>query len=171
MNNFQERKFELLSRKFENMGQRIVNHQSGYLGLDVVGEGPVNRVGQEEQFPQGDAGDIAQALAYVQQIAETNPDDFARWAATSDILKKADSGATVREANVNRSGQTSDPVHYPYNADSSTPGAGKSVLTSELSDSNAEQLKRLEDSAKDLVEQHRMAAGHLKAKILHVSKL
>jgi hypothetical protein len=170
MENYQSRKYELLTDKFAKMGQRIVSHQSGYLGLEV-GDGRVNRVGVPEEYPQGYVGDVASALAYVQQIAEQYPDDFACWAATSDILKKADSRATVRKANVNRSGQTRDPVHYPYNADSSTPGAGKSVLTSELSNSNAEQLKRLEESAKDLFEQHRMAAGHLKAKILHVSKL
>jgi hypothetical protein len=54
ISNFQERKFELLSKKFEAM----VHHQSGYLGLDV-GEGRQNRVGVPEEFPQGDAGDIA----------------------------------------------------------------------------------------------------------------
>ena len=64
--NFQERRYELLTDKFNKMGQKIVNHQSGFLGLDV-GEGRVPRVGVEEQFPQGDAGDITQALAYVQK--------------------------------------------------------------------------------------------------------
>jgi hypothetical protein len=54
----------------------IVSHQSGYLGLDV-GERRVNRVGVPEQFPQGDVGDVASALGYVQQIAEIYPDDFA----------------------------------------------------------------------------------------------
>jgi hypothetical protein len=168
MENYQSRKYELLTDRFAQMGQRIVSHQSGYLGLDVAGEGRQNRVGVPEQYPQNDVGDIASALAYVQKVAETYPDDFARWAAGSDILKKADSGA-ARQAKVNRSGQTQDPVSYPYNAISSTPGPGKTVLTSELS--NDEQLKRLVDSAKDLFEQHRMAEGHLKAKILHVSKL
>ena len=161
----QARKFELLTKKFANMGQKIVSHQSGYLGLDV-GEGRVNRVGVPEEFPQGD---IAQALAYVQQVAEKYPDDFCRWAATSDVLNKVDSDAAARQAKVNRSGQTSDPVNYPYNAISSLPGPGKSVLTSELS--NDEQLKRLVASAEDLFQQHRMAEGHLRAKILHVSKL
>jgi hypothetical protein len=78
--NFQERRYELLTDKFNKMGQKIVNHQSGFLGLDV-GEGRVPRVGVEEQFPQGDAGDIAQALAYVQKISEQYPDEFAQWAA------------------------------------------------------------------------------------------
>jgi hypothetical protein len=163
----QARKYELLLSKFQKAGQQIVNHQSGYLNLDV-GEGRLPRQGVEEHFPQGDAGDVTSALAYVQQIAETYPDDFCRWAATSDILNKVD-GDSVRKGTINRSGQTQDPVSYPANAISSTAGAGKTVLTSELS--NDEQLKRLVDSANDLFEQHRMAEGHLRAKILHVSKL
>jgi hypothetical protein len=129
MENYQARKYELLTEKFQKMGQKIVNHQSGYLGVEV-GDGRQNRVGVPEAFPQGDIGDVASALAYVQRVAETYPDDFARWAAGSDILQEADSGANVRKATVNRSGQTNNPVHYPYNADSSTPGAGKTVLTS-----------------------------------------
>jgi hypothetical protein len=75
--NFQNRKFELLTKKFENLGQRITNHQSGYLGLDI-GEGRLPRQGVEEEFPQGDAGDIAEAISYVQKIAETYPDEFAQ---------------------------------------------------------------------------------------------
>ena len=71
--NFQERKFELLSKKFENMGQKMVHHQSGYLGLDV-GEGRQNRVGQPEEFPQNDEQSIAQAISYVQKVAENYPD-------------------------------------------------------------------------------------------------
>jgi hypothetical protein len=170
MENYQSRKYELLTDKFAKMGQRIVSHQSGYLGLEV-GDGRVNRVGVPEEFPQGDAGDVTQALAYVQQIAERYPDEFARWAATSDILKMADSGVNVRKATVNRSGQTSDPVSYPANAIGSTPGAGKSVWTKDLSNPNGEQLKRLVEGAEELLAQHRMAEGHLKARILHVSKL
>jgi hypothetical protein len=153
--------------RFRCLLQQIVSHQSGYLGLEV-GDGRQNRVGVEEKYPQGDAGDIAQALAYVQKIAKDYPDDFARWAATSDVLKKV-TGDSVRKATVNRSGQTQDPVFYPANAISSTAGAGKTVLTSELS--NDAQLKRLVASAEELLAQHRMAEGHLKAKILHVSKL
>ena len=99
MENYQSRKSQLLTEKFANMGQRIVSHQSGYLGLEV-GDGRQNRVGVEEAYPQGDAGDIAQALAYVQQIAETYPYDFARWAATSDILQKADSDSSPRKATI-----------------------------------------------------------------------
>jgi hypothetical protein len=170
---FQARKFELLSKKFEKMGQRIVSHQSGYLGLDV-GEGRVNRVGVPEDFPQGDAGDIAQALAYVQQVAEIYPDDFCRWAATSDILNKVD-GDSVRKAGINRSGQTQDPVSYPANAIGSTPGAGKSVWTKDLDNSidasKQAQLDRLVEGAEQLLAQARMHEGHLRAKILHVSKL
>jgi hypothetical protein len=170
MSNFQERKFELLSKKFEAMGQKMVHHQSGYLGLDAdPGDGRQNQVGVTEQFPQGDAGDIAQALAYVQQVAEQYPDDFCRWAATSDILQKADSGASVRKAGINRSGQTRDPLVYPANAESSQSGVRKTITTDELS--NDEQLKRLVASAEDLIQQHRMHEGHLRAKILHVSKL
>jgi hypothetical protein len=166
--NFQERKYQLLTEKFEKKGHKIVNHQSGYLNLDV-GEGRLPRVGEPEQYPQDYVGDVATAISYVQKVAETYPDEFAEWAATSDILQKADSGDSVRKAGINRSGQTQDPVSYPANAISSTAGAGKTVLTSELS--NDEQLKRLVDSANDLFEQHRMAEGHLRAKILHVSKL
>jgi hypothetical protein len=171
--NFQKRKYELLTEKFSKMGQSIVNHQSGYLNLDV-GEGRLPRVGVEEQFPQGDVGDVTSALAYVQKVAETYPDEFAQWAAGANILNKVD-GDSVRKATVNRSGQTQDPVSYPANSISSTAGAGKTVLTSELS--NEEQLKRLVASAEDLIAQHRMAEGHMKAKarmkakILHVSKL
>jgi hypothetical protein len=157
----QARKYELLLSKFQKAGQQIVNHQSGFLNLDV-GEGRLPRQGVEEQYPQGDAGDVTSALAYVQQIAETYPDDFCRWAATSDILNKV-SGDSVRKGTINRSGQTSDPVSYPHNAISSTAGAVKTVLTSEL--------KKLTDSAEELFQQHRMAEGHLKARILHVSKL
>jgi hypothetical protein len=167
---FQARKFELLSKKFENMGQRIVSHQSGYLGLDV-GEGRVNRVGTPEEFPQGDAGDIAQALAYVQKVSEQYPDDFAKWAATSDILNKVD-GDSVRKGTINRSGQTQDPVSYPANAIGSTPGAGKSVWTKDLGNTgNEAQLKRLVEGAEELLQQARMHEGHLRAKILHASKL
>ena len=164
----QARKYELLLSKFQKAGQQIVNHQSGYLNLEA-GEGRLPRVGEPEQYPQDYVGDVATAISYVQKVAETYPDEFAEWAATSDILQKADSGDSVRKAGINRSGQTQDPVSYPANAISSTAGAGKTVLTSELS--NDEQLKRLVDSANDLFEQHRMAEGHLKAKILHVSKL
>ena len=161
--NFQERKYELLTDKFSKMGQKIVNHQSGYLGLDV-GEGRVNRVGVPEQFPQGGAGDITQALAYVQAISEAYPDDFCRWAATSNILNKVDnSGGTVRKGTINRSGQTQDPVSYPANQISSTPGAGKTVMTTDLS--------KLVADAENLLFQARMHEGRLKAKILHVSKL
>ena len=166
----QARKYELLLSKFQKAGQKIVSHQSGYLGLDV-GEGRVNRVGVPEQYPQGDAGDIASALAYVQQIAEQYPDDFCRWAATSDVLNKADSNSSPRKASINRSGQTQSPVSYPANSESSLPGIRKTITTDELSNSNADQLKRLVDSANDLIEQHRMAEGHIRAKILHVSKL
>ena len=158
----QARKYELLLSKFQKAGQQIVNHQSGYLNLDV-GEGRLPRVGEPEQYPQDYVGDVATAISYVQKIAETYPDEFAQWAATSDILQKADSGAAVRKATVNRSGQTSDPVNYPANAIGSTPGSGKTVLTSEL--------KKLTDSTEELFQQHRMAEGHLKARILHVSKL
>jgi hypothetical protein len=165
--NFQERKYQLLTEKFEKNGQKIVNHQSGYLNLDV-GEGRLPRVGVEEQFPQGDEQSIAEAISYVQKVAEQYPDAFAKWAAGSNVLNKVD-GDSVRKGTVNRSGQTQDPVSYPANAIGSTAGAGKTVLTSELS--NDEQLKRLVDSANDLFEQHRMAEGHLRAKILHVSKL
>jgi hypothetical protein len=165
--NFQERKYELLTDKFHKMGQKIVNHQSGYLGLDV-GEGRLPRQGVEEQFPQGDVGDVTTAMAYVQRIAETYPDEFAQWAASANILQKADSGDVVRKANVNRSGQTSDPVNYPYNAVSRTAGAGKTVLTNELS--NDEQLKRLVASAEDLIQQHRMHEGHIRARQLAASK-
>jgi hypothetical protein len=164
----QARKYELLLSKFGKKGQSIVNHQSGYLNLDV-GEGRLPRVGVEEQFPQSDVGDVTRALAYVQKVAETYPDEFAQWAAGADILQKADSGDVVRKATVNRSGQTQSPVSYPANTIGSAAGAGKTVLTSELS--NDEKLKRLVDSAEDLFQQHRMAEGHLKAKILHVSKL
>jgi hypothetical protein len=168
--NFQERKYEILTDKFAKMGQKIVNHQSGYLGLEV-GEGRVNRVGVPEQFPQGDAGDIAQALAYVQHVAETYPDDFCRWAATSDILNKVD-GDSVRKGTINRSGQTQDPVNYPANATGSTPGAGKSVWTKDLSKTgNEAQLKRLVEGAEEWLQQARMHEGHLRAKLLHVSKL
>jgi hypothetical protein len=124
-----------------------------------------------EQFPQGDAGDIAQALAYVQQVAEQYPDDFCRWASTSDVLNKV-SGDSVRKANINRSGQTSDPVSYPANAIGSTPGAGKSVWTKDLNNTgNEAQLKRLVEGAEELLAEARMHDCHLKAKILHVSKL
>jgi hypothetical protein len=167
----QARKFEILTQKFANLGQKLVHHQSGYLGLDV-GEGRVNRVGQPEEFPQGDEQSIAEAISYVQKIAEQYPDDFCRWAATSDIPQKADSGNAVRKANINRSGQTSDPVSYPANAIGSTPGAGKSVWTKDLDNTgNEAQLKRLVEGAEELLAQHRMTEGHLKAKILHVSKL
>jgi hypothetical protein len=159
--NFQERKYELLTDKFSKMGQKIVNHQSGYLNLDV-GEGRLPRVGVEEQFPQGDEQSIAEAIAYVQKVAETYPDEFAKWAAGSDILKKVD-GDSVRKAGINRSGQTQDPVSYPHNVISSTGGAGKTVMTSDLS--------KLVADAENLLFQARMHEGHLKAKILYVSKL
>jgi len=159
--NFQERKYELLTDKFSKMGQKIVNHQSGYLGLDI-GEGRLPRVGVEEQFPQGDEQSIAEAIGYVQNIAEQYPDDFVKWAATSNILDKVD-GGDVRKAGINRSGQTQDPVSYPANQISSTPGAGKTVMTSDLS--------KLVADAEHLLFQARMHEGHLKAKILHVSKL
>jgi hypothetical protein len=169
MKNYQLRKYEILTEKFAKMGQTMVHHQSGYLGLNAdAGEGRVNRVGQPKELPQGDVGDVASALAYVQKVAELHPDDFSRWAPTSDILKKV-SGDSVRKVNVNRSGQTQNPLVYPANAESSQAGSRKTITTDELS--HAEQLKRLEDSAKDLFEQHRMAEGHLKARILHVSKL
>src|ERR1700756_995651 len=129
----QARKYELLLSKFQRAGQQIVNHQSGFLNLDV-GEGRLPRQGVEEQYPQGDAGDVTSALAYVQQIAETYPDDFCRWVATSDILNKVD-GDSVRKGTINRSGQTQDPVSYPANAIGSTPGAGKSVWTKDLDNS------------------------------------
>ena len=169
--NFQERRYELLTDKFSKMGQQIVSHQSGYLGLNV-GEGRVPRVGVEEQFPQGDAGDIAQALAYVQQVAETYPDDFCRWAATSNILNKVD-GDSVRKGTINRSGQTSDPVSCPANTIGSTSGAGKSVWTKDLNTGNPNeaQLKRLVEGAEGLLQEARMHEGHLRAKLLHVSKL
>jgi hypothetical protein len=150
----QARKFKFLLSRFQKAGRQIVNHQSGYLNLDV-GEGRLPRQGVKEEFPQGDEQSIAEAISYVQKIAETYPDEFAQWAATSDILQKADSGASVRKATVNRSGQTQDPVSYPHNAISSTAGAGKTVLTSEL--------KKLTNSAEELFQQHRMAEGHLKA--------
>ena len=169
MKNYQLRKYEILTEKFAKMGQTMVHHQSGYLGLNAdAGEGRVNRVGQPEELPQGDVGDVASALAYVQKVAELHPDDFSRWAATSDILKKV-SGDSVRKVNVNRSGQTQNPLVYPANAESSQSGSRKTIATDEFS--NDEQLKRLVDSAKDLFEQHRRAEGHLKARILHVSKL
>jgi len=171
MSNFQERRFELLSKKFETMGQRMVHHQSGYLGLSAdPGDGRQNRVGVPQQYPQDYVGNAAEAIAYVQWVSDNYPDDFARWAAGSDILQKADSVTSPRKAAVNRSGQTNDPFVYPANAESSQPGIRKTITTDELS-SNVEQLKRLEESAKGLFEQHRMAAGHLKAKILHVSNL
>jgi hypothetical protein len=165
--NFQERKYQLLTEKFEKKGQKIVNHQSGYLNLDV-GEGRLPRVGVEGQYPQNDAGDIAEAIAYVQQIAEKYPDDFAKWAAGSNVLNKVD-GDSVRKATVNRSGQTQDPLVYPANAESSKSGSRKTITTDELS--NDAQLKRLVASAEDLIAQHRIHEGHLRAKILHVSKL
>jgi hypothetical protein len=84
------------------------------------------------------------------------------------VLNKVD-GDSVRKGTINRSGQTQDPLSYPANAISSTAGAGKTVLTSELS--NEAKLKQSEESAKDLFEQHRMHDGHLKARILHVAKL
>lgn len=124
--------------------------------------GRVPRVGVEEQFPQGDAGDIAEAISYVQRVAEQYPDDFAKWAATSNALNRVD-GDGVRKATINRSGQTQDPVSYPANAISSTAGAGKTVMTSDLS--------KLVADAENLLFQARMHEGHLKAKILHVSKL
>jgi hypothetical protein len=169
--NFQERRYELLTHKFNKMGQTIVSHQSGYLGLDI-GEGRLPRVGLEEQYPQGDAGDITEALAYVQQISEQYPDDFCRWAAASNILNKVD-GDSVRKGTINRSGQTSDPVSYPTNTIGSTAGAGKSVWTKDLNTGNPNeaQLKRLVEGAEELLQQARMHEGHLRAKILHVSKL
>jgi hypothetical protein len=94
--NFQNRKYQLLTDKFSKMGQKIVNHQSGFLGFDV-GEGRLPQVGVEEQFPQGDEQSIAEAISYVQKVAEQYPDDFARWAATSDVLNKVD-GDSVRKA-------------------------------------------------------------------------
>ena len=48
--NFQERKYQLLTEKFEKKGQKIVNHQSGYLNLDA-GEGRLPRVGEPVQYP------------------------------------------------------------------------------------------------------------------------
>jgi hypothetical protein len=168
----QKRAFEILTKKFKDQGQRITNHQSGWIEeFGDVGEGRVPRVGVTEQFPQGDAGDVTSALAYVQQVAETYPDDFARWAATSNILNKV--GGDVRKATVNRSGQTSDPVSYPANTIGSTPGAGKSVWTKDLNTGNPNeaQLKRLVEGAEELLQQARMAEGHLKAKRLHQAKL
>lgn len=170
MENYQSRKYELLTDKFAKMGQRIVSHQSSYLGLEV-GDGRVNRVGQPEEFPQDDEQTIAQAISYVQKVAENYPDAFAKWASTSDILNKV-SGDSVRKATINRSGQTSDPVSYPDNTIASTPGAGKSVSTKDLSDTgNEAQLKRLVEGAEELLAQARMHDCHLKARILHVSKL
>jgi hypothetical protein len=165
--NFQNRKYQLLTEKFEKKGQKIVSHQSGYLNLDV-GEGRLPRVGEPEQYPQDYVGDVTEAIAYVQRIAETYPDEFAQWAAGSDILNKV-GGNSVRKAGINRGGQTQDSLVYPANAESSQSGSRKTITTDELS--NDVQLKRLVDSAKELLEQHRMAEGHLKAKILHVSKL
>jgi hypothetical protein len=169
----QKRAFEMLSKKCKTNGQRITNHQSGWTEeFGAIGEGRLPRVGVEEQFPQGDAGDIAQALAYVQQVAETYPDDFCRWAATSNILNKV-TGDGVRKGAVNQSGQNSDPIHYPANAIGSTPGAGKSVWTKDLNTGNPNeaQLKRLIEGAEELLQQARMHEGHLKAKVLHRSKL
>jgi len=143
----QARKYELLLSKFQKAGQQIVNHQSGYLNLEA-GEGRLPRVGEPEQYPQDYVGDVATAISYVQKIAETYPDEFAQWAAGANILQKVN-GDSVRKATVNRSGQTQNPVSYPHNAISSTAGAGKSVLTSEL--------KKLTDSAEELFQQHRMA--------------
>jgi len=160
--NFQERRYELLTDKFNKMGHKIVSHQSGFLGLDV-GEGRLPRQGAPEDFPQGDEQSIAEAISYVQKIAEQYPDEFAKWAATSNILNKVGNGDSVRKATVNRSGQTQDPVTYPTNTISSIPGAGKTVLTSDLS--------KLVADAENLLFQARMHEGHLKAKILHVSKL
>jgi len=157
----QARKYELLLSKFQKAGQQIVNHQSGYLNLEA-GEGRLPRVGEPEQYPQDYVGDVAEAIAYIQKVAETYPDEFAQWAAGANILQKVN-GDAVRKAAVNRSGQTQDPVSYSANAISSTAGAGKTVLTSEL--------KKLTDSAEELFQQHRMAEGHLKARILHISKL
>jgi len=171
--NFQERKYQLLTEKFEKQGQKIVNHQSGYLNLDV-GEGRLPRVGVEEQFPQGDEQSIAEAISYVQKIAEQYPDDFAKWAATSNVLNKVDnSGDTVRKGTINRSGQTQDPVSYPANTIGSTARAGKSVWTKDLNTGNPNeaQLKRLVEGAEELLAQARMHEGHLRAKRLHASKL
>ena len=54
----------------------------------------------------------------------------------------------------------------------STPGAGKSVWTKDLNNTrNEAQLKRLVEGAEELLAQARMHEGHLRAKILHVSKL
>ena len=168
----QARKYELLLSKFQKAGQQIVNHQSGYLNLEA-GEGRLPRVGEPEQYPQSYVGNAAEAIAYVQWVAENYPDDFARWASTSDILQKADSGASVCKATINRSGQTQDPVIYPANAIGSTPGSGKSVWTKDLNSGNPNeaQLKRLVEGAEELLQQARMHEGHLRAKILHVSKL
>jgi hypothetical protein len=171
--NFQERRYELLTDKFNKMGQKIVSHQSGFLNLNV-GEGRLPRVGVEEQFPQGDEQSIAEAISYVQRISEQYPDEFAQWAAGANILNKVDGeGASVRKATVNRSGQTSDPINYPANTIGSTAGTGKSVWTKDLNTGhpNEAQLKRLIEGAEELLQQARMHEGHLRAKILHVSKL
>ena len=85
--NFQERKYQLLTEKFEKKGHKIVNHQSGHLNLDA-GEGRLPRVGEPEQYPQDYVGDVAEAIAYVQKVAETYPDEFAQWAAGANILNK-----------------------------------------------------------------------------------
>jgi hypothetical protein len=46
------------------------------------------------------------------------------------------------------------------------------VWTKDLDNTgNKAQLKRLVEGAEELLAQHRMTEGHLKAKILHVSKL
>ena len=123
----------------------------------------VNRQGVPEDFPQGDEQSIAEAISYVQKIPEQYPDKFAKWAATSNILNKVGNGDSVRKATVNRNGQTEHPVAYPANTISSTPGAGKTVMTSDLS--------KLVADAENFLFQARMHEGHLKAKRLHQAKL
>jgi len=138
-----------------NWATQIRNHQGvKNLSNDVVaeaGDGWTNREGQDEPYPQNYVGDIRDAIAWVQKVAAQYPDSpFSQWAATSDQLKAAPSN-TPRQAKVNRSGQTQDPLVYPANSESSNAGSRKTITSDELSNPNASQLAKLEAKAKQLL--------------------
>jgi len=173
----QKRAFQAFTKKYQAQGQRITNHQSGWVAefgaidqnsvdtirkqndsdVDHTWDGTVNREGGDSDPAW--KGDLANAITHIQRAVESatqgadvnTVDGLNLLASTAQKLVELPEGVSIRKATVNKSGVTAPTQHYPDNDLANRPGATRTTIS-------ADELSNLPESAKRLLNTQRQEA-------------
>ena len=169
----QSRAFKSLSTKYKTLGQRITNHQSGWIeefgdidqpardtirktddsDVDRTWDGSVPREGGDSDPAW--KGDLRNAITSIQRAVENGGRGLDvntvaglnLLASTAQKLVELPEGVAVPKASVNTSGTTAPAQHYPDNDLASHAGPARTTIS-------ADELSSLPGAGKRLFEKY-----------------